>query len=76
MDEKSCPRCREWVKPVPIVYGYPSAELFEQAERGELRLGGCMIGDESPDYACSACDALLPYVNEDRARARVRARLA
>ncbi len=72
MDEKLCPRCRKSVKPVPIVYGYPSDELFADAEAGKVRLGGCVVDAESPDYACPECDALLPYVNEELARARVR----
>jgi hypothetical protein len=50
---------------VPIVYGYPTSELFEVAERGEVRLGGCVIGNESPDYECRDCRALLPWVAAD-----------
>ena len=76
VDEKVCPRCGESVKPVPIVYGYPGPEMVEQAERGEIRLGGCVVGEESPDYASPVCDALLPYVNEERAPAFGRARLS
>ena len=68
MDEKICPRCGESVKPVPIVYGLPGVDLWEQAQRGDVRLGGCVIGDESPDYACPNCDAPLPYVDEARLR--------
>jgi hypothetical protein len=26
---------------VPIVYGYPTPETFESAERGEVVIGGC-----------------------------------
>ncbi len=34
-----CPECKQKAG-VKIVYGYPSEELFEQAERDEVALGG------------------------------------
>ncbi len=36
-----CPKCGG--KVVKIVYGEPCPELFEQAERKEVVLGGCCI---------------------------------
>jgi hypothetical protein len=52
-----CPQCgRE--DSVPLVYGLPSAELFEAAERGLVGLGGCMVlpgGD--PEFRCRSCGA-------------------
>lgn len=62
---RACPRCRAEIVPVPIVYGYPSMEMVDDAEAGKLRLGGCIVGPESPDYACPECDAVLPWVNPD-----------
>lgn len=56
--------------PVPIIYGFPTAALFEEAQAGRVKLGGCMIEAESPDYACPRCDALLPWVDPDRAGVR------
>lgn len=74
MDEsRTCPRCGVEIEPVPIVYGLPTREAWLEAQSGRIRLGGCVIGDESPDYACPACDALLPWVNPDR---RMRAPIA
>ena len=35
----ACPKC-ESDEAVPIVYGYPSNEMCEAAERGEISLGG------------------------------------
>ena len=35
------------------------------AERGEVILGGCIAGDEAPDYQCRDCDAPLPWVRPD-----------
>ena len=46
-----CPQCgnRSGVR---IVYGMPDAELFEQAERGLVALGGCIIVDPQPSWRC------------------------
>ena len=59
-----CPRCGA-SSPLRILYGYPTPEAFEAAERGELAIGGCMIGRESPRFVCGACRAQLPWVAPD-----------
>lgn len=51
-----CPTCKEKTG-VNIIYGMPSPELFESAERGEVALGGCLISDENPERHCTACGA-------------------
>ncbi|MEP6468659.1 MAG: hypothetical protein ABJC24_02710 [Chloroflexota bacterium] len=56
-----CPACGS-TDAVRIVYGYPSAELWEEEKRGELVLGGCLVGPESPGYECGSCHAPLPWV--------------
>jgi hypothetical protein len=50
-----CPECGG-TELLRIVYGYPGPEMFEEAERGEVRLGGCVISGDMPDWACVACD--------------------
>ena len=65
-ESKICPRCRAEIRPVPIVYGLPDSKLMVDAEAGRIRLGGCIVGAESPDYACPECEAPLPFVNPDR----------
>jgi hypothetical protein len=65
-DRLVCPRCGAAIEPVPIAYGYPTQETFEAADRGEVRLGGCIVEPESPDFVCPACDALLPFVADRR----------
>ena len=50
-----CPSCAELVVPLPIVYGYPSPELFEEAEAGRVRIGGCVISGDDPEYECPIC---------------------
>jgi len=49
-----CPRCKQ-KRGVNIDYGYPSHELFEQAERNEAVLGGCMQALGDPDRQCLNC---------------------
>ncbi len=47
-----CPKCRSNRHVVGIVYGLPTNVTMKRAEKGELRLGGCMIDDCSPLYYC------------------------
>ena len=49
-----CPRCRQKTG-VNITYGFPIEEAFEQAERNEAALGGCMQEFEAPDRQCLSC---------------------
>ncbi|HVR90137.1 MAG TPA: hypothetical protein VHG29_03445 [Novosphingobium sp.] len=49
-----CPQCKQRTG-VNILYGYPSHEAFEQAERNETVLGGCCQPMGSPDRQCLAC---------------------
>ena len=65
VQERECPSCHVQIVPVPIAYGYPGVELIELAEAGRVRLEGCMVGPESPDLACPACDAQLPWSADD-----------
>lgn len=53
-----CPKCKS-ENIVPIMYGYPSCEAFEDAEKGNLKLGGCEIlidGFAMPDRFCKDCE--------------------
>lgn len=52
---KMCPACGS-VNIVKIVYGYPCFELFQNAEAGKVRLGGCCISDSDPEYFCRDCE--------------------
>lgn len=58
--KRTCPSCAAEVTPVPIAYGYPSVEMFEEAEAGLLQLGGCVVTGDDPASACPACGAALP----------------
>jgi len=39
---KKCPKCGS-KNSVKIVYGMPSFKLFQEAEAGKVKLGGCCI---------------------------------
>jgi hypothetical protein len=46
----TCPTCGAEL--TPIVYGMPGLELFEAADRDEVKLGGCEIRLGNPDFEC------------------------
>jgi hypothetical protein len=49
-----CPACAER-SVVSILYGMPDHKLFEAAERGEVVIGGCMVGPDQPTAVCRSC---------------------
>jgi ribosomal protein L37AE/L43A len=53
-DAPACPKCSS-DQVLPIVYGRPGPELFEQAKRGEVALGGCMVDEEAAIWCCQSC---------------------
>jgi hypothetical protein len=53
--QRTCPECGG--KGLRIVYGLPSLELAEAADRGEVVLGGCVVGDENPNRHCVQCSS-------------------
>ena len=62
--ERACPRCAS-TDAIRIIYGLPDHDLFAASQRGEVALGGCIIGYESPDYECGTCGSALPWVAPD-----------
>jgi hypothetical protein len=49
-----CPQCGS-ADAVPIAYGLPSFDMFEEAERGEVALGGCIVSGNDPAWQCTSC---------------------
>ena len=51
-----CPICNENL--VQIIYGMPTPEAFEKAEKKEIYLGGCevFVGLEQPIHHCYNCN--------------------
>jgi len=58
-----CPACSA-EDPRPIAYGFPTIPTFEAAARGEVALGGCLIGGEMPMWECRACGARYTHVRK------------
>ena len=55
--QRACPQCGA-LGVVPIVFGLPSPELVESAERGEVSLGGCVVSETAPTWRCPNCSAV------------------
>jgi hypothetical protein len=51
---RTCPNGAA-VRGVRILYGMPSADMFEAAQRGEIALGDCVIGGDDPQWSCLKC---------------------
>ncbi len=51
----SCPVCG--AAAVPVAYGYATSEMAQEADRGEVVLGGCVLGlpNGDPAWACLSC---------------------
>ena len=49
-----CPNCGG-KNGLPIVYGLPSKDVLERAQRGEVILGGCFVTEEHPQWRCRDC---------------------
>ena len=53
--KRKCPHCGS-INIRPIVYGYPSPELWEEEIKGKVKLGGCCISETQPKYYCNDCE--------------------
>lgn len=47
-----CPVCHKNDQVVRIIYGYPSEKTMEDAEKGLIYIGGCIISNNSPKWYC------------------------
>lgn len=50
-----CPAC-DSKEVVAIMFGYPSPEMLEAADSGEIALGGCCVDVDDPDWHCNDCE--------------------
>jgi hypothetical protein len=46
----TCPECG--AEGMPIIYGMPGPELFDDEAAGQVVLGGCEVSEENPNWAC------------------------
>lgn len=51
---KKCPKCKS-ENLAPIKYGLPGPEMMREAQEGKIILGGCVVSDKSPKWACREC---------------------
>lgn len=55
-ERPTCPACDEGTLR-PIVYGLvQDGKLRERADRGAVMLGGCQVGQDSPEWECPECE--------------------
>ncbi len=47
-----CPNGNHSNNIIPIVYGLPGKKLMKKAEKGKVRLGGCIISECDPKWYC------------------------
>jgi hypothetical protein len=52
----NCPKCFS-SQLTPIAYGMPGPELRDEADRGEVEIGGCVIWDDDQmaRWRCTEC---------------------
>jgi hypothetical protein len=50
----TCLRCHS-DEVVPIIYGVPGPELFEESRAGRVALGVSVVWPEAPEWRCAAC---------------------
>jgi hypothetical protein len=63
-EHRPCPACGS-TDAIRIIYGFPDIELSMASLSGDVALGGCMCGPESPDFECRDCGSPLPWVADD-----------
>lgn len=76
MGQCICPKCKS-NNIIPIMYGYSAPSAIEEAERGNLILGGCevYIGGGQPDRFCKDCEhewCVENFLSEDITKVRFR----
>ena len=52
---KICPECKS-TNIIPIKYGMPGIEMREDADMGKIKLGGCGIVENAPEWYCNKCE--------------------
>ena len=59
--ETTAPQCRRCgASMVPVIYGFPSADLGEASFRGEVILGGCcIVPGQMPEWGCVSCVGVI-----------------
>jgi hypothetical protein len=51
-----CPFYHKKDQVVSIVYGLSTEKMFEKADQGNVKLGGCILSDNDPKWYCKKDD--------------------
>ena len=54
--KKKCPNCSSAEFVVPIRYGMPGPGMQQKYYEGEIKLGGCMVAMDNPNWHCKKCE--------------------
>ena len=54
MSRIKCPFCGKR-HTIPIQYGMPTNEVFQDEQAGKIKLGGCIISKDNPNRYCKDC---------------------
>ena len=49
-----CPKCKS-KNVIPIMYGLPTGEVAREEKEGKIKLGGCCVGENDPQWYCKEC---------------------
>ena len=55
-NKPKCPQCSSNINVVEIKYGFPGLEMQDEAAKGQIELGGCVIDEDAPDWYCKECE--------------------
>ncbi len=53
-EKPKCPSCSSDNVAI-IAFGYPGPEMMEEAQRGDIVLGGCCVSGDDPEWHCKDC---------------------
>ena len=53
---KKCPNCSSAKSVVPIRYGMPGVEMQQKHYEGKIKLGGCSVTEDAPNWHCKECE--------------------
>ena len=54
--KKKCPKCSSAEFVVPIRYGMPGVEMQQKHHEGKIKLGGCSMEIDAPNWHCKECE--------------------
>jgi hypothetical protein len=55
---KKTPKCQECQSEnvAAIEFGFPSPEMIEGSDKGDIILGGCCVDVDNPEWHCMGCE--------------------